>query len=794
MVKKFLSREEETFISIDELIARAKNLGIDFGRGDPKNRLRYFVKIGLFPHAQRKSYNGLPSQGVYPVSALKTLLEIDKKLKEGKSVLQIKRELGKESKESENFVFSENLPDRNPPTLCTEERAIFVTENVKKQFFDFNLFKKSFFLLFLFSTIFFLKEKINFQKPLTMFLGTIENFRKIAQLPITEERRRSETISQFFLEPFLTINAETLLNSRLTVKESVFSPSFVITSEGFAATIATLPLTSNQTYTFPDQSGVVCLSTGNCFGLAGEIFSTGGITNRLAKFTGSRRIENSSLVDLFAGISITIDRSGNVGIGRENPLYKLHVQGDTRIEGLITASGDVCTDLGGRKCLSQISITPTPPRVYVVGRGAGVGGSGNINYLPLWVGGTTLGNSLLYQTDGKIGINLTNPNELLTIGGVISLIKTTEPEGTTGFGKIFVGTDGNLYYKNEAGAVFNLTFATGNVSGFGRSGQVAFWTATTSLGGSDDFFWDVNQGSLGIGTATPTEKLEVVGTVKMTGFQLTTDPALGYVLTSDALGRGYWRPAPTGTIPSGLLSGETLRYNGLGWVPSDFLINTDSFIGIGTTSQLATLTVAGSGFFNGPLTINTLFSPQLVLQYDNNHYLNFSISSTSSQIFSTDNLVFNSLSGEIKFFDTSLKRGDKILRASIPIFKYAIDAQTASTNFIEVTRQFSPSLLNSLLPSQFEGSERKFAFLINFADNIPTNASSTWQIDFVNLTDISFEFPGQNLSSLAEGVPHFRAEIENLLEDNWTLKVRVPSSNYQIRIFSIYLLVYDEIR
>ena len=53
-------------------------------------------------------------------------------------------------------------------------------------------------------------------------------------------------------------------------------------------------------------------------------------------------------------------------------------------------------------------------------------------------------------------------------------------------------------------------------------------------------------GGVGINTNAPATALDVNGTTRMTGLQLSTGPAAGYVLTSDASGTGTWQPAPNG--------------------------------------------------------------------------------------------------------------------------------------------------------------------------------------------------------------------------------------------------------
>jgi hypothetical protein len=61
---------------------------------------------------------------------------------------------------------------------------------------------------------------------------------------------------------------------------------------------------------------------------------------------------------------------------------------------------------------------------------ATVTGSGTANYIPLWTGSSTLGNSKVYQTGGKIGVGTTAPTVALDVNGRLNVSKSYRIGGT----------------------------------------------------------------------------------------------------------------------------------------------------------------------------------------------------------------------------------------------------------------------------------------------------------------------------------------------------------------------------
>ena len=71
------------------------------------------------------------------------------------------------------------------------------------------------------------------------------------------------------------------------------------------------------------------------------------------------------------------------------------------------------------------------------------------------------------------------------------------------------------------------------------NGDWDYWTGPPNM-------FAIPEGNVGIGTDHPGEKLDVIGTVQMTGFKMPNGANSGYVLTVDSSGVGTWQVSNVG--------------------------------------------------------------------------------------------------------------------------------------------------------------------------------------------------------------------------------------------------------
>lgn len=129
-------------------------------------------------------------------------------------------------------------------------------------------------------------------------------------------------------------------------------------------------------------------------------------------------------------------------------------------------------------------------------------------------------------------------------------------------------------------ATYGLNFL--NPPGVGTADYIRFYAGIDATGTSHMHIQGTGatKGYIGIGTETPTEKLDVAGKTRTTTFQMTTAPTAGYVMTSDASGNGSWAAGNAGTVTN--VSALTLGTTGT---------DLSSSVATGTTTPVITLNV-----------------------------------------------------------------------------------------------------------------------------------------------------------------------------------------------------------
>ncbi|NQU66646.1 MAG: hypothetical protein HQ510_01765, partial [Candidatus Marinimicrobia bacterium] len=236
---------------------------------------------------------------------------------------------------------------------------------------------------------------------------------------------------------------------------------------------------------------------------------------------------------------LTIDAGGNVGIGTTSPSTKLEVAGQVKITGGSPGSGKVLTSDGTGLASWQ---TPT-----------GGGGADSD-----W---TVSGNNMYSQPSGNIGIGTTTPGVKFDVSGKIRSNEAIHVLHSSGNASTFEVSSNDLFIHNSS------------------AGEIGFGTSTFNSQ-SIRRLTIKNDGNVGIGTDTPSTKLEVAGQVKITG----GSPGSGKVLTSDGTGLASWQ-TPTGG--GGADSDWTVSGNNMYSQPS-------GNVGIGTTAPTRKLHVHDS--------------------------------------------------------------------------------------------------------------------------------------------------------------------------------------------------------
>ena len=167
--------------------------------------------------------------------------------------------------------------------------------------------------------------------------------------------------------------------------------------------------------------------------------------------------------------------------------------------------------------------------------------------------------------------------EIINTSTNVSVYKETHQSTTNTYGLINVtigqGTPWNGFFGSiDWGngpydmAVSLDVYNSGNYVLMGQSQLLSVPYALYAKNASEDADWLKNQAgsylynltdNFGIGTTTPSEKLEIIGKIKADGFVMPNGAVHGYVLTTDSMGVATWQYLPIGPTGATGLMGHT---------------------------------------------------------------------------------------------------------------------------------------------------------------------------------------------------------------------------------------------
>lgn len=249
----------------------------------------------------------------------------------------------------------------------------------------------------------------------------------------------------------------------------------------------------------------------------------------------------------------------NIGMGNNTPLYKLQVSGTVSTTGFRMTDGAsdgyvLTSDTNGVASWAESS--------------GGISGTGTTNYIPKWSSATGLTDSLASSGDTGVGIGTASADNMLTVfgdanitgdllthsdtittlggpskgsvtwfdhdGDTIHILHNSDTSGTDGVARFMVGdftTPANKVYGQFAyfsptylGGAGQTTYqnmlvmkANSGVDGMILDVDSGSGKTITILPESADVVFSESTGFSGFGTASPVEKVEVVGNIKING-------------------------------------------------------------------------------------------------------------------------------------------------------------------------------------------------------------------------------------------------------------------------------------
>jgi hypothetical protein len=225
---------------------------------------------------------------------------------------------------------------------------------------------------------------------------------------------------------------------------------------------------------------------------------------------------NGGTLDLYNVASLTTRinsnggsyfNGGNVGIGTITPSYKLHVADSAFPAMGIFRDVDV-TSVGPAGQIIEIGARSGSnfiPAVSIIGGLDNPGSTGNLTFQTRTA--NVLTSKMFISTNGNIGIGNTSPLQKLHI---TQAVDTSNPTLGIGKGALFIAGDTNLY-----GLYVGINTLTGNTY---------FQAMRNNAATAYDILLNPVGGNVGIGTTSPSVKLEISGSTKINKVVSNSNP------------------------------------------------------------------------------------------------------------------------------------------------------------------------------------------------------------------------------------------------------------------------------
>ena len=338
-------------------------------------------------------------------------------------------------------------------------------------------------------------------------------------------------------------------------------------------------LVQNSSNTFLDVKGVGANAYLRAYSDSNSVWLyQGGANSYLSSQAGSTLNINSGTSNLiFSDSSGEVFRtnSGNVGIGTTSPSSKLQVQGSIRV-----AQNSQALDLIG----TDHVYSAWYPRGTSGGRKAYMGYAGGLttDFTAMnedtgsFIIGTNNAERIRIDSSGNVGIGITNPYATLTVAGNITQTDNSYLISTR---KIAARSASGLSLYNDGGEGIDI---------------------------KDNNDVIVTSGNVGIGTSTPSYKLDVSGdiSIPLSTSYLRFGGQLG--IKKQNLGAMHFYAGTSSTV-GGF---DFATWNGSSYDEGTVVIRNNGNVGIGTDSPSEKLTVEGNISGSGDINISGTLTAQ----------------------------------------------------------------------------------------------------------------------------------------------------------------------------------------